>query len=191
MTILLFYALSMTIDNFKFSLALTKIMLSNFVEALWAKTKCWRLRRKWFAVKIRLLWLLHIFLFWLFGTALIQVVIICNEYCWSILIAQTRQLFKVLPDYPRLFDSTLGYPGEGWKAGRQRTRNQIRKRRKLWSKEIANLSVTTWNTRSMTEERFDYCKRMHHNNAVWAKSHVTIVIVTCDDCDHYIDHHMR
>ena len=31
----------------------------------------------------------------------------------------------------------------------------------------------------------------HHNNAVWAKSHVTIVIVTCDDCDRYIDHHMR
>ena len=46
MTILLFYALSMAIDNFKFSLALTKILLSNFVEALWVSTECRRLRTK-------------------------------------------------------------------------------------------------------------------------------------------------
>ena len=38
------------------------------------------------------------------------------------------------------FDSTLGYPGEGWKD-------------KL-------LSMATWNTRSLTFERFQFCKQL-------------------------------
>ena len=35
------------------------------------------------------------------------------------------------------FDATLGYPGEGW------------------SQDHPNLKITTWNTRSLTFERFD------------------------------------
>ena len=42
----------------------------------------------------------------------------------------------------RAFDSTLGFPGEGW------------------SKDHAKLKIGTWNTRSLTYERFDYCKSL-------------------------------
>ena len=43
------------------------------------------------------------------------------------------------------FDATLGYPGEGW------------------SKLYANLKIATWNTRSMTYERFNYCKSLAYD----------------------------
>ena len=41
----------------------------------------------------------------------------------------------------RVFDSTLGYPGEGW----------------------AELTVATWNTRSLTYERFQYCNSLNYD----------------------------
>ena len=41
----------------------------------------------------------------------------------------------------REFDSTLGYPGEGWK----------------------KLNITTWNCRSLTFERFEYCKSLEYD----------------------------
>ena len=41
------------------------------------------------------------------------------------------------------FNSTLGFPGEGWK--------------------FKFLSVTTWNTRSLTQERFSYCKNLGYD----------------------------
>ena len=41
----------------------------------------------------------------------------------------------------RIFDSTLGYPGEGW----------------------GNLSFATWNTRSLTYERFQYCNSLKYD----------------------------
>ena len=122
--------------------------------------KGWHLKRKWRASKKKIIWLLLYVLFWLHGTALIQVAIIQKEYCWVLFRAQVIQLFKVLPNYPRLFDSTLGFPGEGWGTGRQRNR---KKNKHKWSAEFANLSMATWNTRSMTIERFDYCKRMGYD----------------------------
>ena len=73
-----------------------------------------------------------------------------------------RELFKVLPKYPRIHDSTLGFPGEGWKAARQRRRNRCGSDNR-WSKEIQNLTMVTWNTRSLTEERYDCCKRLGHD----------------------------
>ena len=123
--ILLLYALATIIDNFEFSFILLQLTLLQIVEDLRSEARCWRLKRKWHAVRKRLMWSLRIVLFWLYDTALTQVVIIYNEHCWSLICAQAIQLFKVLPNYPQLFDSTLGYPGEGWKAGRQRKRNGI------------------------------------------------------------------
>ena len=41
----------------------------------------------------------------------------------------------------RIFDSTLGYPGEGW----------------------GKLSFATWNTRSLTYERFQYCNSLKYD----------------------------
>ena len=41
----------------------------------------------------------------------------------------------------KLFDSTLGYPGEGW----------------------SQLTVTTWNNRSLTHERFLYCRSLQYD----------------------------
>ena len=41
----------------------------------------------------------------------------------------------------KIFDSTLGYPGEGW----------------------AKLSFATWNTRSLTYERFQYCNSLRYD----------------------------
>ena len=41
----------------------------------------------------------------------------------------------------RKFDSTLGYPGEGWQ----------------------KLSIATWNTRSLTYERFQYCDSLQYD----------------------------
>ena len=43
------------------------------------------------------------------------------------------------------FDSTLGYPGEGW------------------SSKHRNLRLATWNTRSLTFERFKYCEQMGYD----------------------------
>ena len=42
------------------------------------------------------------------------------------------------------FDATLGFPGEGW------------------SQSHANLKIATWNTRSLTYERVNYCKSLHY-----------------------------
>ena len=39
------------------------------------------------------------------------------------------------------FDQTMGYPGEGWK----------------------KFSIATWNTRSLTNERYDYCKNLNYD----------------------------
>ena len=157
-TILLFFTFATIINNFEFSLILLQQMLQKIANALSAIVKCWRLKRMWHAVRTRLMWILRVILFWLHGTALIQVVMLSNECCWSLFRAQVIQLFKVLPNYPRVFDSTLGYPGEGWTTARKRKRN--RKNKHKWSTEFANLNMATWNTRSMTIERFDYCKRM-------------------------------
>ena len=41
----------------------------------------------------------------------------------------------------KCFDSTLGYPGEGW----------------------ATLRIATWNTRSLSFERFEYCKQLNYD----------------------------
>ena len=44
-----------------------------------------------------------------------------------------------------IFDTTLGYPGEGW------------------SNQHPNLRMTTWNTRSLTFERIEYCKSLNYD----------------------------
>ena len=43
------------------------------------------------------------------------------------------------------FDSTKGFPGEGWSQGHP------------------NFRIGTWNTRSMTRERFAYCKSLGYD----------------------------
>ena len=47
------------------------------------------------------------------------------------------------------FDSTRGYPGKGPP--------------RCWSREHPNLTMTTWNTRSLTFERFEYCKSLKYD----------------------------
>ena len=49
-----------------------------------------------------------------------------------------------------LFDQTCGFPGEG-------------PQKKRWSKEIPNFKMTTWNPRSVTQERFEYCEEMDYD----------------------------
>ena len=44
-----------------------------------------------------------------------------------------------------IFDTTLGYPGEGW------------------SNKHPNLRMATWNTRSLTFERIQYCKSLNYD----------------------------
>ena len=48
----------------------------------------------------------------------------------------------------RIFDQTLGFPGEGTES---------------WSKKFFNLTMTTWNCRSITRERFDYCDKLEYD----------------------------
>ena len=71
---------------------------------------------------------------------------------WSTLDEVTADDFK--------FNGTLGFPGEG--PGN-------------WSKKHPNLSIATWNTRSLTFERFNYCKNLGHDilaiTELWRNSH--------------------
>ena len=72
-------------------------------------------------------------------------------YCWMLLGTMTLMMLAVTPMYFKCSDSTLGYPGEGWGSGREQKR-----RNSKWSNKFDNLSMVTWNTRSMTVERFAY-----------------------------------
>ena len=47
-----------------------------------------------------------------------------------------------------VFDHTCGFPGEGPNS---------------WSNQHANLSMATWNIRSLTNERFDYCQNLNYD----------------------------
>ena len=52
----------------------------------------------------------------------------------------------VLIECSKLFDSTLGFPGEG------------QDNPDIWSKDYRNLTVAGWNTRALTRERLNYCR---------------------------------
>ena len=112
--------------------------------------------------------------------ALMKIAIICVPVLAEFLMKeskeQVRLLFKCLPTYPYghkfnlwhcPFDSTKGHPGEGWRhAGKRKTRRELlrrKKRKDRWSKQFPNLKIATWNTRSLTVERFDYCKRLKYD----------------------------
>ena len=112
--------------------------------------------------------------------ALMEIAIICVPVLAEFLMKeskeQVRLLFKCLPTYPYghkfnlwhcPFDSTKGHPGEGWRhAGKRKTRRELlrrKKRKDRWSKQFPNLKIATWNTRSLTVERFDYCKRLKYD----------------------------
>ena len=163
MTILLFLILTMAwfCDKLLFAPTMLEIMSILIVEILRTEAKGWHLNRKICAVKLMIKWPMAIAWYWLKSTDSYKVATICNEFCWKCFIIQTIKLFKVLPNCSRSFDSTLGYPGEGWPTGRQR--NRKRKKRKEWSTNFANLSMATWNTRSMTTERYDYCRNMGYD----------------------------
>ena len=148
-------------DNLLFAPTMLEIMLILTVEILRTEARNWNLTRKLRIVKLMFLWPAAVITHWLKRTDIYTVATICNDFCWAIFIAQTRKLFKVLPNYPNLFDSTLGFPGEGWPTGRKR--NRTRKKRKQWSTEHANLTMATWNTRSMTVERYEYCKNLGYD----------------------------
>ena len=99
---------------------------------------------------------------WIRRWDIFQVGMVCKEFCWREFCLFTRELFAAIPTYPCVFDSTLGYPGEGWRTQRSR-RKKRRQKRKEWSKKFANLTMATWNTRSMTSERFEYCKSLGYD----------------------------
>ena len=70
--------------------------------------------------------------------------------CLAELLRQAKSLFAVLPlpHYPTIFDSTLGYPGEGWQKSRRK--KSKRKGKREWSSHFPDLSMACWNARSMT-----------------------------------------
>ena len=56
------------------------------------------------------------------------------------------------------FDSTKGYPGEGPPGSSKRSK------RTKWSTKFFNgLSITTWNCRTLTFERFKYCEKLNYD----------------------------
>ena len=61
---------------------------------------------------------------------------------------------------PPIFNVTLGYPGEG---------------PNNWSADAPNLSMATWNARSLTFERFYYCRGLNFDvlalTELWRSSH--------------------
>ena len=61
------------------------------------------------------------------------------------------------------YDQTLGYPGEGWRWQKRKTRRQKKRARRKWSKLQPNLKFTTWNCRSLTRERFNYCQSLNYD----------------------------
>ena len=63
----------------------------------------------------------------------------CARFARERKIAKTR--LSILTQWQKLFDSTLGYPGEGWEF----------------------LKMATWNTRSLTFERFKYCEQLGYD----------------------------
>ena len=85
--------------------------------------------------------------------------------------AQMRQLFKALPTYPCPysfrylieFDQTLGYPGEGYRWQKAKTKRQKRRAKRKWSQQQPNLRIATWNPRSLTRERFNYCRSLNYD----------------------------
>ena len=119
MTILLFLFLNMAwlSDKYLFAPTMLEAVLILFVEILRTDARGWHLNRKVRTVKFMLKWPMVIIWHWLKSTDLYKVAETCNDICWTVFCVQTRKLFKVLPYYPRLFDSTLGFPGEGWGKG--------------------------------------------------------------------------
>ena len=80
---------------------------------------------------------------WKLKTLLIyKMVDIMRQFLWLEIIAFTQELFAVLPTYPSVFDSTLGFPGEGWAQRRTRRRKRKRRQRKnAWSTKDENLTM--------------------------------------------------
>ena len=64
------------------------------------------------------------------------------------IICKTRRKKGV---HKSIFDSTRGYPGEGPTPAAK------------WSNKFPNLTMATWNTRSLTFERFQYCLRQNYD----------------------------
>ena len=97
-------------------------------------------------------------------TLLYRMWAIVMEDCRHEFIRLVKELFAVLPDYPTTFDSTLVFPGEGWRsnAGKSKRKSECKGRRD-WSKRFPGLRMACWNTRSMTNERFNYCKELGYD----------------------------
>ena len=121
-----------------------------------------RLITIWPVVKLIGVVLCNILINWITGLTIFKVGIIFKDYCLVQIGVFVRELFAVLPTYPRVFDSTLGFPGEGWRKHHTR-REKRRRRKKSWSKQHEHLTMATWNTRSMTRERFEYCKSLGYD----------------------------
>ena len=62
-----------------------------------------------------------------------------------------------------IYDVTIGFPGEGHRNNPD------------WSQKFANLSVATWNTRTLTPERFEYCQSLGYDilavTELWRQAH--------------------
>ena len=129
----------------------------------WGNAARKRLNTIWSVIKIIGVMLCNTFLLWLISLNMLKVGVIFKDYCLVQIGIFMRELFAVLPTYPRVFDSTLGYPGEGWRKHHSLRRKRRRNRKRPWSQQFANLTMATWNTRSMTRERFDYCKNLGYD----------------------------
>ena len=68
------------------------------------------------------------------------------------------------------FDSTKGFPGEGW------------------SSNHSNFKIGTWNTRSLTKERFNYCKSLKYDVLALGNSLLFLLCFFCNDCPEFLLH---
>ena len=115
------------------------------------------------AIRIATTWALFMLLSWIKSQVVFKVGIICRDVIWKETCFFLRDLFAVLPTCPCVFNSTLGYPGERWRSQWSRRQKRRRNRKRIWSEQFVNLALPTWNTRSMTKERFECCKGLGYD----------------------------
>lgn len=145
-----------------FELLITTLVFAETILYPWGVAAKKRLVKVWLAVRFLEVLLGTALLLWIVSLTVFQVGLIFKCYCLIQMCGFIKELFAVLPTYPRVFDSTLGYPGEGWRKHHSR-RQKRRRRRKSWSKDYAHFTMATWNTRSMTRERFECCKSLGYD----------------------------
>ena len=77
------------------------------------------------------------------------------SYCIKLIITMLLFLgaLVLVLQATTIFDANLGFPGEG----------STSTSHEPWSSDEPTLSMTTWNVRSLTFERFYFCKSLNYD----------------------------